>query len=311
MMAKRESSSSADRIGRMPKYTAQQHIEIEKELEPRSEMYSWIHCFQTGNIIIVLFTSATLVLYTLLLFRHLPWPHNLWISVGVYGAGLLSYSMLLCLFFVDPGKVDNSRAARELSTTPEDASSNPTREDGWSFCSRCKVWRPPSSHHCRTCRMCVREFDHHCGVVGRCIAERNMRWFILLLWAAALGFFFIVLGCGVMISISVEQDRQSQGDEAGAVATPVWWIQAIFAGYFMLAGCGVSCHLLCAAGQPQITAPFKFFCNLYKVFIDPTPAFCRTGYSIEKRGLLSEPNSHDSESMDLELVHPDNELQPV
>lgn len=91
-----------------PKYTLEEHLEIEQQLKADPGMYRWTHCFVSGNIVIVLFVSFTLLVYTFLLGRHLR-PHPLYplISFGVYGSGFLAYSMLYLLFKVDPGKVSD------------------------------------------------------------------------------------------------------------------------------------------------------------------------------------------------------------
>jgi len=140
--------------------------------------------------------------------------------------------MLIIIFYTDPGEVDHSAVARSKARIPAGfvpgQHVNPEGEHGWTYCSRCRVWRPPKTHHCSVCRMCVRKFDHHCGVVGRCIGERNHRWFTLLLTSAGMGPLLCMTGCIILLT------DEKHFKEAW------WWILGIFLGYVGISGCGAS-----------------------------------------------------------------------
>lgn len=55
-----------------------------------------------------------------------------------------------------------------------------------SYCSTCKLLRPPRAFHCSDCDVCVAMHDHHCPWVGTCIGHRNARYFISFLFACSL-----------------------------------------------------------------------------------------------------------------------------
>mmetsp|Transcript_65703 Transcript_65703/g.207923 ORF Transcript_65703/g.207923 Transcript_65703/m.207923 type:complete len:396 (+) Transcript_65703:1068-2255(+) len=47
------------------------------------------------------------------------------------------------------------------------------------FCHRCRVPKPPLSHHCSACGKCVLKMDHHCPWVHNCVGFYNYRTFYL------------------------------------------------------------------------------------------------------------------------------------
>ena len=34
--------------------------------------------------------------------------------------------------------------------------------EGINVCSRCQIYRPAGSHHCKICKRCIRKRHHHC-----------------------------------------------------------------------------------------------------------------------------------------------------
>lgn len=49
------------------------------------------------------------------------------------------------------------------------------------FCKKCRMQRPPRTHHCSTCNRCVLQMDHHCIWFNNCIGYYNYRSFLLSL----------------------------------------------------------------------------------------------------------------------------------
>ncbi len=59
----------------------------------------------------------------------------------------------------------------------------------YGFCKKCRIPRPPRTHHCHVCKRCVLHMDHHCPWVGQCVGLYNYRYFVLFmayLWTACL-----------------------------------------------------------------------------------------------------------------------------
>ena len=56
------------------------------------------------------------------------------------------------------------------------------------WCSKCNVFKPRYTHHCRICGICVLDMDHHCPWVNNCVGWRNHRPFLQFL-------FYVLVGC--------------------------------------------------------------------------------------------------------------------
>ena len=86
----------------------------------------------------------------------------------------------------------------------------------YRYCQKCKLIKPPRSHHCSICNRCVLKMDHHCPWVGSCVAFNNHKFFIQFLTYVVVGCGYVALtmgiftmNCGIMRSskhvVSVKQ----------------------------------------------------------------------------------------------------------
>ncbi|KAI9335838.1 DHHC palmitoyltransferase-domain-containing protein [Zopfochytrium polystomum] len=57
---------------------------------------------------------------------------------------------------------------------------------GLRTCPKCKVYKPPRSHHCSVCRRCVLKMDHHCPWLNNCVGHRNLGYFIRFIYSVVL-----------------------------------------------------------------------------------------------------------------------------
>lgn len=57
------------------------------------------------------------------------------------------------------------------------------------FCSVCKGFKAPRSHHCKKCGRCVLKMDHHCPWINGCVGHANHGYFTMFLISAVVGCF--------------------------------------------------------------------------------------------------------------------------
>ena len=96
-----------------------------------------------------------------------------------------------------------------------------------SYCSSCKILRPPRSFHCSTCGVCVEVHDHHCPWVGTCVGHRNVRYFIGFLLFTSLHAFVTFLIC---ITCFLINGGEMQDDLIGIICKGV----AVYSGVIAL-----------------------------------------------------------------------------
>jgi hypothetical protein len=67
-----------------------------------------------------------------------------------------------------------------------------------TYCTTCKILRPPRSFHCSTCGVCIENQDHHCPWMGTCIGKRNLSYFISFLFCTSLHAFIALGACSAL-----------------------------------------------------------------------------------------------------------------
>lgn len=83
----------------------------------------------------------------------------------------------------------------------------------WTECKKCRMLRPPRSHHCRYCGRCVRKMDHHCPWVNNCVGFNNQKYFLQFLFWVALTCLYAIIttvvywakGCAADCSLTEEE----------------------------------------------------------------------------------------------------------
>ncbi|XP_059052915.1 palmitoyltransferase ZDHHC6 [Achroia grisella] len=67
------------------------------------------------------------------------------------------------------------------------------------FCTVCKGYKAPRSHHCKKCGHCVMKMDHHCPWINCCVGHANHSYFTSFLMAGVVGCFH----ASVVLSICI------------------------------------------------------------------------------------------------------------
>ena len=78
------------------------------------------------------------------------------------------------------------------------------------FCSTCRIYRPPGTHHCRICDNCIRNFDHHCPFIGNCVGYRNYRYFFAFISFLTI-YIFVILGLTITHVVIFQKETKDFG----------------------------------------------------------------------------------------------------
>ncbi|XP_013164649.1 PREDICTED: palmitoyltransferase ZDHHC6 [Papilio xuthus] len=121
------------------------------------------------------------------------WPPHESIPAALHAATFLSLAVSTLYFFLQsllegPGFVPLGwRPDNELDIMK------------LQYCTTCRGYKAPRSHHCRQCGYCVMKMDHHCPWINCCVGHSNHGYFTLFLISAVLG----CLHASIVLSICV------------------------------------------------------------------------------------------------------------
>lgn len=141
----------------------------------------------------------------------------------------------------DPGFVPLSTSKIDFSSDLEKGDPNQKKKskkeapaiNEWTVCTKCEVYRPPRSHHCRTCRRCVRRMDHHCPWINNCVGELNFKYFFLfLVYTGLLCVYGIIL---IVVDWTVHYNEVEGQSPIDKIVTVALLFEAIIFGLFVTA----------------------------------------------------------------------------
>jgi len=131
-------------------------------------------CGTVANPICILGPDWNLLMITYLLIVGISlaiyffmMPHGAW-AEEIIGLILLSVVVgsLTVVAFSNPGIV-------QWHPIP--------KSERWTFCDRCRSYRPPRSIHCNECKVCIEGYDHHCPWTSKCVGKKNLKVFHVFL----------------------------------------------------------------------------------------------------------------------------------
>jgi len=112
---------------------------------------------------------------------------------------------------------DSSSATLPDFDVPVEGQPGVVRQSGHKlrFCSRCGMFQPLRTKHCRDCNWCVRTHDHHCPWVGTCVGEYNRVFFFWFLFFQVLELaWFLLEGSSALFRRAGRRGSEPEGNNA-------------------------------------------------------------------------------------------------
>lgn len=168
------------------------------------------------HVIVVSFTIVYIYFSSIFVFVD-RW-FGLLSSPGIMNTVVFTAVAIMCVYnyviamFTDPGRVPPSFTPD--IEDPDHPIHEIKRKGGdLRYCKKCRLYKPPRSHHCRICKRCVLRMDHHCVWMNNCVGHANYKvFFVFVVYALIACIYSLSLLVG---SLTVDT-QQSQGSYRSA-----------------------------------------------------------------------------------------------
>ena len=77
------------------------------------------------------------------------------------------------------------------------------------WCSSCKGYKAPRSHHCPTCQHCVLKMSHHCPWINNCVGYFNQGNYVVFLASSLAASFLAIITLAYSALTLVTHNRES------------------------------------------------------------------------------------------------------
>lgn len=85
---------------------------------------------------------------------------------------------------------------------------NPKKGEWKRYCTKCRIYKPPRTHHCSKCNKCVMAMDHHCPWTLNCVGANNLPHFMrFLFWVIVGTLYLFVQFCERIIGYYNDLDK--------------------------------------------------------------------------------------------------------
>ncbi|KAK8043672.1 DHHC zinc finger domain-containing protein [Apiospora rasikravindrae] len=97
-------------------------------------------------------------------------------------------TLLLCLWWtyyractVDPGRFAFPPSIAKPNHSDDEGEGEGEKTGKQKRCKKCRLPKPPRSHHCRICGRCIPKMDHHCPWTSNCVSLQTFPHFLRFL----------------------------------------------------------------------------------------------------------------------------------